>query len=163
MNRLIFRVRGIKGQDLPLGYGPTSNLVTNSNKQIRLYYRIVDTTLVSGEYQEKLPQNMANPMIYGNFSTVWIDANSTNNQEHFGTLYGITPNNLAWKSQLGGLSDKISLVINNNIANSTAEVEYNVRCNTIDLERTVYIYAMIGLPMDSSISFNSLSCYAFYI
>lgn len=163
MNRLIFRIRDIKGQDLPLNYGSTSNLVTNSNKQIRLYYRIVDTTLLNGEYQEKLPQNMANPMIYGNFSTVWVDANSTNNQEHFGTLYGIRPDNSAWKSQLGGLPDKNSLVINNNIANSSAEVEYNVRCNTIDLERTVYIYAMIGLPMDSSISFNSLSCYAFYI
>ncbi len=163
MNRLIFRIRGIKGQDLPLGYGSAFNLVTNSNKSIRLYYRIVDTTLVNGEYQEKLPQNMANPMIYENFSTVWIDANSINNQEHFGTLYGIRPDNPAWKSHLGGLPDKNSLIINNNIANSTAEVEYNVRCNTIDLERTVYIYAMIGLPMDSSISFNSLSCYAFYI
>lgn len=163
MNRLSFKIVGIKSSDLPLKHNSNSGLSTNSNKDIRFYYRIVDTILIQSVYQEKDPQNVANPMMYDNFSTVWIDANSTNNQEHFGTLFGIKPVNTKWESQLGGLPDKNSLIINNNMANLTAEIEYSVRCNTIDLERTVYIYAMIGLPMDCPISFTGVRCNATYI
>lgn len=142
-------VNKVTGKGLVIG-------TTISDPDIKLYYRIEDPNINSGN-----PSNV--PFTQSNgagISSVWIDANSTTNNDKFSRWLGILSNS----GQIGGITNlsDISIIIDEN--NKKSSVIYNVSTpivnlgNTENSKREIYIYAMIGVPMNSNIAFKELQC-----
>jgi hypothetical protein len=126
----------------------TANKLLVGGSDLKLYYRIENSSYSSGnpsntEYtQDAITGGRA-------ISTIWINANSINNNTNFKQFMGVNSSS----GTLGGISSI------NNVSISGTTVTYPLSCPSINLTAdTIYIYAMIGLPMNINVAFSSLTC-----
>jgi hypothetical protein len=128
---------------------------TINDPSIQLYYRIEEPSKNSGN-PSNVPFTQTNS---GNISSVWINANSTVDNENFSRWLGLTD-----KTGLIGGIDSISRITVETISGSTLRnVIYKVTTPVVNLgvgggSRDVNIYAMIGVPMNANIAFKELQC-----
>ncbi len=148
-NDIKITIEGLDGQDLPLSINnnsSTSIINTKSNKNIQLYYRIEDTT--PGYLN---PSNLEYSQDNGgSISTVWISGNSIYENSNFAKYMSVNK----YSGILGGISSSSKIVYDN--TNKT--LQYNVSHPFFNLGNDVYIYVLIGLQMDSDISFTAVKC-----
>ncbi len=129
---------------------------TINDPAIQLYYRIEEPSKNLGN-PSNIPFTQTNN---NNISSVWINANSTVDNENFSRWLGLTD-----KTGLIGGIDNISKITIETITNSTLRnVIYKVTTPIVNLgvggdnKRDVNIYAMIGVPMNANIAFKELQC-----
>ncbi len=126
-----------------------------SSPSIQLYYRIEEPSKNSGN-PSNIPFTQTNN---NNISSVWINANSTVDNDKFSRWLGLTD-----KTGLIGGIDNISKITIETITDSTLRnVIYKVTAPIVNLgvggdSRDVNIYAIIGVPMNANIAFKELQC-----
>jgi hypothetical protein len=146
IKNLSFKIEGIEGTDATLSKDlTTSKVLTTSGKEIKFYYRTEDQSKNSGNPSDLEDTQNAQG---GSISTVWINANKID-ENQFAQYAG----KLNFSGLIGGItsSSKITLTPGN--------IQYDVISYNFNLGSTpVYIYGLIGLPMDSNIAFKGIKC-----
>ncbi len=125
-----------------------------SSPSIQLYYRIEDPNTNSGN-PSNVPFTQTNN---GNISSVWINANSTVDNDKFSRWLGLTDKT----GLIGGIDSISKITIETNTGNIRSVI-YKVTTPVVNLgvggvSRDVNIYAMIGVPMNANIAFKELQC-----
>jgi hypothetical protein len=156
-NGITFTVNGLTGITLDK---PNFSIITANSKPLELYYRIEDIDISGGD-----PTNKTNAQTLQEYSSVWVTLVGGSKNDNFGAQYSITDNNLTLagydQSSFNG-----SYIVK---YNGSDIVEYNVKYenNTLTLKNfttvgitgksNVRVYFMIGLPMDTNVSFTNVS------
>lgn len=143
---LRFTIDGIEGSDSSLSKDPTtSKVLTASGKEIKFYYRTEDQSKSSGDPSDlEDTQNAAG----GSISTVWINANKID-ENQFSQYAG----KLSYSGLIGGITNSTKITL------GPGTIQYDVISYNFNLGSTpVYIYGLIGLPMDSNIAFKGVKC-----
>ncbi len=146
IKNLSFKIEGIEGTDATLSKDPTtSKVLTASGKEIKFYYRTEDQSKNSGNPSDLEDTQNAQG---GSISTVWINANKID-ENQFAQYAG----KLSFSGLIGGITSSSKITL------TTGNIQYDVISYNFNLGSTpVYIYGLIGLPMDSNIAFKGVKC-----
>jgi hypothetical protein len=155
MSNLVFSIQGLIGNAITSLQqdSTTPKILLGSSKELKFYYRIENHADSGGTGNPSDVENTQNAG--GGISTVWVDANSSNEQSNFGKYMGVR----SYAGILGGVQTRNKIIVT---GATTKSIEYNVTTPTFQLgsSANVYIYAVIGLPMDVDIAFTGVRCTA---